>query len=66
MKTKIIDDKLYFFAGYRFKRENAEELRDALQRRGQIVEITADILSGHGVRGKFENKKVFEIWTRSL
>lgn len=65
METRVIDGELYFRAGYRFKQENADELRDTMQRRGQIVEITEGLLSGHGVRGKFENKRVYEIWARS-
>lgn len=65
MKTRTIGGDLYIEAGYRFKRENAEQLRDKLQRRGQIVEIVEGKLSGHGVRGKFENKDVFTVYTRS-
>ena len=65
MLTRTIGGSSYVRAGYRFKRENADELCDTLMRRGQIVEITEGMLSGHGVRGKFENKRAFEIWTRS-
>lgn len=64
-KTRIIGGEVYIEAGYRFKRENAEELRDTLRRRGQIVEIIEGKLSGRGVRGKFENKDVFVVYTGS-
>jgi len=65
METKTIKGELFFGAGYRFTRENAEELQDKLRRRGQIVEIVEGKLSGQGVRGKFENKDVYMIYTRS-
>lgn len=65
MKTRTIGGEVYLEAGYRFERKNAEELQDKLQRRGQIVEIIEGKLSGHGVRGKFENKDVFTVYTRS-
>lgn len=64
METKIIDGEVYLFSGYRFGRENAAELRRKLERNGRIVEMIEATRSGYGVRGRFENKMVYEMWTR--
>lgn len=64
METKIIDGEVYLFSGYRFERDDAAELRRKLERNGRIVEITEATRSGYGVRGRFENEMVYEVWTR--
>lgn len=64
METREIDGETYLFSGYRFKWHNAIDLRTKLERNGRIVEITEATRSGHGVSGKFENEKVYEVWSR--
>ena len=64
MDAKMIDGEQYLFSGYRFERENAAELRQKLERNGRIVKIIEATRSGYGVRGRFENKMVYEMWTR--
>ena len=64
METRIIDGETYLFSGYRFERENAAELRRKLERNGRIVEITEATRSGYGVRGRFYDEEVYEMWTR--
>jgi hypothetical protein len=64
METKIIDGEVYLFSGYRFERSNAEDLRKTLERNGRIVEMIETTRSGYSVRGKFENKTAYEMWTR--
>lgn len=64
MDTRIIDGETYLFSGYRFKWCNAIDLRRKLERNGRIVEITESTRSGYGVRGRFKNEKVYEVWTR--
>ena len=64
MENRMIDGETYLFSGYRFERENAVELRRKLEKNGRIVETVETTRSGYGVRGRFEDKKVYEIWTR--
>ena len=64
METRIIDGETYPFSGYRFERENAAELRRKLERNGRIVEIEETTRSGYGVRGRFYDERVYEMWTR--
>lgn len=60
----MIDGETYLFSGYRFEWENADALRKKLERNGRIVEITESTRSGHGVRGKFSDETVYEVWSR--
>lgn len=61
---KMIDGELYLFSGYRFELSNAADLRTKLERNGRIVEMIETTRSGYSVRGRFENKTVYEMWTR--
>ena len=64
METREIDGETYLFSGYRFELSNALDLRTKLERNGRIVEMVEAKRFGYGVRGKFENKAVYEMWTR--
>ena len=64
METREIGGETYLFSGYRFERANADDLRKTLERNGRIVKMIEATRSGYGVRGKFDNKTVYEVWTR--
>ena len=64
METRMIDGETYLFSGYRFELSNAADLRTKLERNGRIVKMIEAKRSGYGVRGRFENKMVYEMWTR--